>query len=108
LVVLGPETAYQIARDGISKAQVQEYFFAQARCRFEENYRPDSGQQLDLQEMMKYSTNLWRDGTVTIADKADDIAVVVTGGPGRQSIFFPASSRSTSIILRIDPAIRRK
>lgn len=108
LVVLGPETAHQIARDGISKAQVRDYLFAHARCRFEENYYPDSGQQLDLQEMMKYSTNLWPDGTVSIADKADDIAVVVAGGPGRQSIFFPANSRSTPITSRIDPAIRQK
>jgi hypothetical protein len=57
---------------------------------------------------MKYSTNLWLDGTVSIADKADDIAVVVAGGPGRQSIFFPANSRSTPITRRIDPAIRQK
>jgi hypothetical protein len=108
LAVLGPETAHQIARDGISKAQVREYFFAHARCRFEENYHPDSGQKLDVQEMMKYSANLWPDGTVSIADKADDIALVVAGGPGRQSIFFPANSRSTPITCRINPGVRQK
>jgi hypothetical protein len=58
--------------------------------------------------MLKCSTNLWPDGTVSIADKADDIAVVVAGGPGRQSVFFPANARSTPVTLKIDPAIRRK
>jgi hypothetical protein len=105
LLVLGPETAQQIARDGLSKAQVREYFFAHARCRFEENYHPDSGERLSFDEMLKCSTNLWPDGTVSIADKPDDIAVVVAGGPGRQSVFFPANARSTPVTLRIDPTI---
>ncbi len=108
LVVLGPETAKQIHKDGISKAEVREYFFVNARCRFEENYHPDSGETLRFDQMLKCSTNLWPDGTVSIADKADDIAVVVAGGPGRQSVFFPANARSTPVTLRIDPAIRAK
>ncbi len=107
-VVLGPETATQIARDGISKAEVREYIFSNARSRFEEIYHPDSGEKLNLPEMMKFSTNLWPDGSVSIGDKADDITVVVAGGPGRQSVFFPANARSMTVTLRIDPAIKRK
>lgn len=107
-VVLGPETAAQIARDGISKADVREYFFCHSRCRFEEIYHPDSGEKLDFQEMVKSCTNLWPDGTVSIADKADDIMVIVAGGPGRQSVFFPANARSTTVTLQIDPVIKRK
>ncbi|MBI4524770.1 MAG: hypothetical protein HY695_13280 [Deltaproteobacteria bacterium] len=108
LVVIGPESAHQIARDGLSKVEVRKYFFAHARCRFEENYHPDSGEKLSFEDMRKCSTNLWPDGTVSIADRADDIAVVVAGGPGRQSIFFPANARSTPVTLRIDPAIKRR
>lgn len=107
-VVLGPETANQIDRDGISKADVREYFFYHARCRFEEIYHPDSGEKLGFQEMLKFCTNLWPDGTVSIADKADDITIVVAGGPGRQSAFFPAGARSTPVTLQIDPAMKRK
>ncbi len=105
LAVLGPETAQQIARDGISKAEVKDYLFAHARCGLEEIYHPDSGERLELQEMMQYTTNLWADGTVSIADRAQDIGIAVAGGPGRQSCFFPAGGRSTPVTLRIDPSI---
>jgi hypothetical protein len=107
LLVLGSETAHQIARDGISKADVREYLFLHARCQFEDNYHPDSGEKLSLEEMRKYSTNLWSDGTVSIADKPDNILVVVAGGPGRQSVFFPPDTRSRPVTLRIDPALKR-
>lgn len=106
-LVLGPETAHQIARDGISKADVREYLFLHARCQFEDNYHPDSGEKLSLEDMRKSSTNLWPDGTVSIADNPDDIIVVVAGGPGRQSVFFPPDARSRPVTLRIDPALKR-
>ncbi|MBI2987026.1 MAG: hypothetical protein HYY45_09690 [Deltaproteobacteria bacterium] len=106
-LVLGPENAHQIARDGISKAQAQEYLFYHARGRFEDIYHPDSGEKLGLEEMRKRATCLWPDGTVSLAERPEDILVVVAGGPGRQSVFFPPTTRSTPVTLRIDPAIRR-
>ena len=87
---------------------MRDYFFYNARYRFEEIYHPDSGEKLGFEEMQKLCTNLWPDGTVSIADKADDIMVVVAGGPGRQSVFFPANARSTPVTLRIGPAMKRK
>ncbi len=106
-VLLGPETAVQIARDGISKAEAQEYFFYNARSRLDDIYHPDSGERLDFQELAQSSTNLWPDGTVSIADKPEDIGIVVAGGPSRQSVLFAANARSTPVTIEIDPAIKR-
>lgn len=106
LFVFGPETAVQIAQDHISKAEVREYFFQHARCLFEELYQPESGEKVTFEEMRQRCTNLWPDGTISIADQADDISVVVAGGPGRQAVWFPANARSTPVTMLIDPALK--
>jgi hypothetical protein len=106
-IALGPETASQIARDNISKAEVREYFFEHARSSFDELYQPESGEKISFEEMQKRCTNLWPDETVSIADQPDDISVVVAGGPGRQSVWFPANARSMPVTMLIDPLLKR-
>jgi hypothetical protein len=99
LVVLGPEHAHSIAADGLSKANVQQLLFEQARNRVGI---------LKLRAMYTVgSLPEWVDLTddealCPIVGKAADIHIVVTGGPGKHSAFIPTFGTSRSITRKIE------
>jgi hypothetical protein len=98
LVALGPEHAHTIASGGLSKRDVQQFLF--------ENARNKVGK-LKLRAM--YKADNWPDWVDRDDDEAlcpivgepTDIHIVVTGGPGKHSAFIPTFGTSKSVTRKI-------
>jgi hypothetical protein len=105
LVAFGPEHAHTIASGGLSKRDVQEFLFEQARNKVG---------LLKLRAM--YKAENWPDWVDTENDEAlcpivarpEDIHIVVTGGPGKHSAFIPTFGTSKSVTRRIEPVSDRR
>lgn len=98
LVVLGPEHAAIIARDGFSKQDTKHYLFEHARVpvshiskgnleRFRKNH-PD-----------RFS-NLRDTDRIPLVDKPEEMLVVVAGGMGRHSVVIPTFGGHTRAVTR--------
>jgi hypothetical protein len=89
LLVLGPEHAATLARDGFSKDDVKRYLFENARiplARFAE------GTKRGIRERRSRWFEVVRDpDQIGIADHPQDILIVVAGGAGIHSQFFPTA-----------------
>ncbi len=85
VVMLCPEHAATIARDGFSKEQVKEFLFENAR--FPKRSLSEENLQYRRNFSGKYGEFLDSD-LMPIAHK-DDFIVMVLGGPGKQSCFIP-------------------
>ena len=97
LCALCPEHAAIIAGGGFSKAQVKEFLYQYARAplsifsqEIQESFRAEgSGRAVDEESRLK------------IADRAEDITVVVAGGPGPHSAFIPSWGRTVKSVTRL-------
>ncbi|HWO41275.1 MAG TPA: hypothetical protein VNO43_05675 [Candidatus Eisenbacteria bacterium] len=88
LVALGVEDAEIMARDGISKKQVQRYLWEHAVIPFSSIEARRKGAKSD-EELIRASPNVTADGIVHLATRPEDIAIVVCGGKHRHSVFLP-------------------
>lgn len=103
LLILSPEHAATIAAGDLSKAQVQDYLFENARIplsRFsQENIE---------RRMWRKFPQLYRDQGpdvgVRVAQRPEDIMIVVAGGPGKHSMYVPTfgGTRSVTVAIRHD------
>ena len=98
-VVLCPEHAEVCAKAGWRKADVKQFLFEHARVQ----HRRLKNGGIYGPETMKYNTwPRWIDRSdddvmVPICRRADDITIVVAGGPGRHSAYLPGwASRSVT------------
>jgi hypothetical protein len=89
LLVFGPEHAGVLDRDGFSKDAIRDYIFEKARIplsRFAA--RTVSGfhhRRANWFETVNDAEN------IGVADRAEDVHIVVAGGPGIHSLFIPTS-----------------
>ncbi len=98
-LVLSPEHAAEIAADGLSKKDVREYIYANARMSIEEL----SG----LGHWGNRNYPAWIDDSkpntmVPIAPQADDIVVVVAGGDGRHSAWLAGWGATRVVTQKIE------
>ncbi len=84
LIILGPQHANTFARDGYSKADVKKFFFERARLRFGDI--PFGNLENFSKKWHKFYCNVSPDYGVPIAEKAEEIVVVVMGGKGTHSL----------------------
>ncbi|GAA4995380.1 hypothetical protein GCM10023205_80600 [Yinghuangia aomiensis] len=95
-VVLGPEHAATIAGAGWARQDVQSYLFEKAR-------RPAGDFRAHFQ------SNLWRpwmkalrdDDLQPMTDHPENIRVLVSGGPGKQSFVVPSWGRTRSVTVPV-------
>jgi len=88
LVVIGPEHAKTIARDGLSKKEVREFLFERARIPKRAFSREHREQRFpDFPE----------DALIPIARRAEDIMIVVAGGAGKHSMAVPSFGDSLAV-----------
>jgi hypothetical protein len=99
VVMLCPEHAATIARDGFSKEQVKEFFFENAR--FPKKSLSDENLQYRRKSPEKYHEFV--DSELMPIARKDDFVVMVLGGPGKQSCFIPTFG-NPSMTRLIDPA----
>jgi hypothetical protein len=86
LVVIGPEHARILGRDGFTREKVQRYLFENARVRLE--VLPREMREW-LEERHDIDRSVWTARGIPLADRPEDIFVMVAGGKGRHSCFMP-------------------
>jgi hypothetical protein len=94
VLVLGPEHATVLARDGYTRESIQAYLFERARVRIED-LPADMKRWLELREDVDHS--VWSPRGVPIANRPADIHVLVVGGPGRHSCHVPSFGYSRPV-----------
>jgi len=88
LIVLCPSHAGTIANGGFSKADFKRFIYEHARLPLSK-YDAEDFAKIAQWRNPKWYTNLPLDSTIPIAEKPDDITVVVSGGAGTHSLFIP-------------------
>jgi len=91
---IGPEHANQLAAEGWTKDDVRDYLFSYARMRFED-WRV--GGMHGMYPVPHYFSALADGDLVPIVDKPQDVRIIVIGGPGRHSCWFPSFGVNRSI-----------
>jgi hypothetical protein len=97
LIVLGPEHAATIARDGYSKDDVKQYIWEHARLRLDE-CAPDWAVPGGHIERMRLETGQVE--VITVAEHWTRINVIVAGGAGKHSCWLPTFGRHTNTVTR--------
>jgi len=88
LVIIGPEHAATIARDGFSKQDVKSFLWENARIpcgKFSREHRK--------QRFASFK----EEALVPIARRKEDIMIVVAGGAGKHSMFIPTFGDSRAV-----------
>jgi hypothetical protein len=88
VVILGPEHAKTIAKDGFTKSEVREWIFQRAKL-------PKRVFSKEKQE--KRFPHLPEDALIPVARKPEDILVAVAGGAGKHSMVIPTFGNSLSV-----------
>lgn len=99
LIILGSQHANTFARDGYSKADVKKFFFERARLRFGDI--PIGNLENFSNKWHKFYCDVSPDYGVPIAEKAEDITVVVMGGKGTHSLSVQTILGSRSVTIPI-------
>ena len=88
LVVLGPEHAATVARGGLTKEEVKEFLWENARvpcARFSQEHREQRFADFKPEDL------------IPIARRKEDIMVIVSGGAGKHSLFIPTFGDSWAV-----------
>jgi hypothetical protein len=107
-LILGPEHAAQLAREGLSKRDVKNELHARARI---PAAAMSTGQFSHLSSWIaeaERSRFVDPEGRVALVRHPDDIHIVVAGGPGKHSMWVPTWFRSNTIpMMRSDGSLAR-
>jgi hypothetical protein len=96
LVAFGPEHAATVAAGGFSKAQVKQFLFEHARLPLGKFSRENIDRRFRVKFAERYAT-ADLDALVPIAQRAEDIGVIVLGGAGKHSAFIPTFGGTRSV-----------
>jgi hypothetical protein len=100
LVVIGPEHAASIARDGYSKADVKKYLYENARVRL--GALSDHNIERRLAQWKPYVEDISfekRDALLPVIKAADGVHVIVAGGAGKHSMYIPTFGPTRPVTL---------
>ncbi|MDZ7726899.1 MAG: hypothetical protein U5Q44_01175 [Dehalococcoidia bacterium] len=102
VLALGPEHAATIANDGYSREDVQRYVFENARYPGD-RVSPEFLQMLNERLQGGDARGLTTDDGLPIAETAEEIHVIVAGGPGKHSSWMPTFGGMTRpVTVRLD------
>ena len=97
VLAFGPEHAHQVAVSGYSKADVKQFLWEHARFpldRLSAEWTADGKYRERAQRLTGQSAE------VPITTKADNIQVIVAGGPGKHSCWMPTFGGDTRPVMR--------
>jgi len=95
LIIFGPQHANAIAAEGFSKHDVQRFLWERARLRYGDI--PKGNLENLSNKWQKFYGDVSEDYGVPIADRPEDIAIVVMGGKGTHSLSIQTMLGSRSI-----------
>lgn len=93
VVVLGPEHAHTIAKDGFTKKDVKEFLFQKVKL-------PKRAFSKEHQELR--FANFADDALIPITRKPEDILIVVAGGAGKHSMVIPTFGNTSAVTKPIE------
>ncbi len=93
-IMLSPEHAHLLKREGLSKADVKRGLWDNSKLAAKRLSAKDFGR---VQESRRAELGeLTPDTMLPISLKSDDISIIVAGGPGTHSVYFPVSAHTRS------------
>ena len=99
LLIFGPEQADVLGAAGLSKRDVKQAFFERTKVPLDLLNR-------DTIALLKGRRPQWfSDGepaAVPLADRIDDVQIVVSGGPGNHTVFVPTWGDTRCVTVKID------
>ena len=98
-LVLSPEHAHILKRDGLSKAQVKRRLWEQSKMPASRLAAKDFGRTQDARRTEL--GELRPDTLLSISLRSEDIGIIVAGGPGTHSIYVPVGNNSRSVTREI-------
>lgn len=96
VVLICPEHAATITSNGMSKQAVKEFLFANSGVPLARFSTENVDRRLRRKFPEKYS-NAGPDTLVRMAERADDLMVVVIGGPGKHSAYIPTFGNTHAV-----------
>jgi hypothetical protein len=96
MIVLSPEHAGTLARDGYTKDKMRAEIFEKARIPLAT--LPEKTQKGLLHRRSNWFATVGDDAHIGISDRPEDIVILVAGGPGIHSVFIPTSFSLRPII----------
>jgi hypothetical protein len=99
LVVLGPEHAATISKDGWTKEDVKRFLFENARIPLR---RWRLGGMAGMQYKPKWFHELDDEALIPIAERHEDIMVMVAGGAGKHSMVVPTFGVTRAVSVRVE------
>ncbi len=100
LVALGPEHAQTFAASGWSKADVKRAIWERARVRLD-SFGRENRERFALIDPARFRDRP-NAADVAICVRAEDLMVIVAGGPGKHSAIVPTFGATRSVTLPID------
>lgn len=100
LLVLCPEHAAILHRDEFTKDDIRRFIYDNARVPLSKFSKDDVADRLAKRWPKKYA-GVSDDTLVTIAERMEDITIVVAGGGGRHSVFVPMGGLTRSVTREI-------
>jgi hypothetical protein len=97
VLVMGPEHAETIARDGWSIPQIQQYLFSKARLRLGDLRAVGKAAKLVMQHYNPLDDN----EMIPLTTTPDDILILVAGGAGKHSMAIPSFGMTRSVTREI-------
>ncbi len=104
LIVFCPEHAQILADGGFSKADVRRFLYETSRVPVKD-FPPETLNGMVRHRRPKWFSSEHPDSTIPLADSAEEIQILVAGGPGPHSVFLPSFGEATVPITR--PITRR-
>jgi hypothetical protein len=102
LVILGPEHAATIAREGFTKADVKRFLYEHARVPLG-RLSHESVERRIRRKFPKLFRDANLDALAPLAQRAEDFMVIVAGGAGKHSAYVPTfgGTRSVTVPIRL-------
>jgi hypothetical protein len=103
VLVIAPEHARLIGDGGLTKSDVKRRLFEQARCDL-------SGAPKPTRDMLLSRRPRWADlSNWPICDRAEDLMILVVGGPGTHAAFLPTFGPTTAVsrVVSFGPTLDR-
>lgn len=101
VLVLGPEHAATIARDGFTKADVKRFLYEHARKRVRQLRR---GGMYGMHDWPAWWEQEDEDCLLPVLRSPDDLLVIVAGGAGKHSAWLPSFGANFAITRRVSLA----
>ncbi|MBI2909159.1 MAG: hypothetical protein HYX92_16055 [Chloroflexi bacterium] len=99
MVCFGPEHASTVAKDGLSKTDVKKFLFEKARI----HYNRFPKEAVDFKKRIPERFGSFDENTMfPIANKWEDMMVMVGGGAGKHSLFIPTFGLARSATRAIE------